>query len=171
MTDPHGRPWILPVLDTAPAQHSLRSTLHKVMRHQDNGRLAASVDWEKVALRTPASARTPGDKSAYMLRGLSDITKALKSLKPDGAIALHDFVKLDVLGAGHGTHAERPKRRPTSTTTDNAAALKTPPSALGRAIGTSLSTNSDIHLWVYALAVEALREHVVRVVGWSLSWS
>lgn len=169
VTDPHGRPWILPVLDTAPAQHKLRNTLHKVMVHQGYGRLAAKVDYDKVAESMPASARTPDEKRAYMRRVLGDITDRLKKLKPDDAVALYDFITLEVLGAGHGTHSLKTQETTDIYDTDNAAALKTPPSILGRSVGVSLSTNSDIHWWVYALSVEALREHVVRVVEWAVS--
>ncbi len=168
VTDPHGRPWILPVLDTAPAQHNLRNTLHKVMRHQGYGRLAGIVDHERVAQQIPVSARTPDERRAYMRRVLDDLTKKLRDLRPDDAVALYDFVRLEVVGAGHGTHSLKTQETTDVYDTDNAAALKTPPSLLGRAIGTSLSTNSDIHWWVYALAIEALREHVVRVVEWAL---
>ncbi|MCE7937120.1 MAG: hypothetical protein DYG90_00670 [Chloroflexi bacterium CFX6] len=169
VTDPHGRPWILPALDTATSQAKLRNTLHKVMVHQGYGRLAASVDHAKVASTIPASARTPDEKRAYMQKVLASITTGLKKLKPDDSVALYDFVKLTVLGAGHGTHSLKTQETTDIYDTDNAAALKTPPSILGRSVGVALSTNSDIHWWVYALAVEALRAHVVRTVEWALS--
>lgn len=169
VTDPYGRPWILPVLDTAPAQHKLRNTMHKVMVHQGYARLAASVDWNRVSEQMPMSAITPEQKRSYMQNVLGGITTRLKDLKPDDAVALYDFVKLTVVGASHGSQSIKSQEITDIYDTDNAAALKTPPSILGRSSGHALSTNADIHWWVYALAIEALRLHVTRVVSWAIS--
>lgn len=169
VADPHGQPWILPVLDTAPAQAKLRNTVHKVMIHQGFGRLAASVDWDRVAEQMPMTADTPGKKRAYMQRVLGGTTDGLKKLKPDDAVALYDFVKLTVLGAGHGSQSVKTQELVDIYDTDNAAALKTPAAVIGRSVGGALSTNADIHWWIYALSIEALRLHVTRVVSWALS--
>jgi hypothetical protein len=167
VSDPHGQPWILPVLDTAPAQQRLRNTVHKVMIHQGFGRLAASVDWNRVAEQMPMTADTPERKRDYMQRVLGGTTDALKRLKPDDAVALYDFVKLTVLGAGHGSQSVKTQELVDIYDTDNAAALKTPAAVIGRSVAVALSTNADIHWWIYALSVEALRLHVTRVLSWS----
>ena len=169
VTDPHGKPWILPTLDTAPAQAKMRNTLHKVMVHQGWARLAASVNWEKVMANMPAEANTAAKKRTYMRGVINDITNQLRQLRPDDAAAVYDFIDLKVLGAQHGSQSLSTAETADLYDVDNAAAAKTPPSALGRSSGTALSTNADIHWWIYALAIEAMRRHVLRGIEWCLS--
>lgn len=159
-TDPHGRPWILPALDTAPAQSRMRNVLHKVTVHQGFGRLGATVDWDRIVGTLP-DGLTDAQKNSEMRRTLGAITDSLRRLEPDDAIATWDFVKMGVLGAQHGSQSMKPKELADLYDTDLAAGLKTPPALLGRSTGQALSTNADVQWKVYAQQLEGLRERAL----------
>lgn len=159
-TDPHGRPFILPALDTAPSQSLMRNVLHKVVVQQGFGRLAASVDYNRIAETLPAGL-TDDQRRSTMQRALGAITDALRQLKPDDAVSTWDFVDVKAMGAQHGSQSLKPKELADLYDTDLAAGLKTPPSLLGRSTGQALSTNADVQWKVYAQTLEGLRERAL----------
>lgn len=163
-TDPHGRPWILPALDTAPAQQRMRNVLHSVAIHQGFGRLGATVDWDRIAATMP-DGMTPAAKRTEMAKALGAITNTIRQLKPDDAVANWDFIKMGVIGAQHGSQSLKPKELADTYDTDLAAGLKTPPALLGRSTGQALSTNADVQWKVYAQQLEGLRERALAAVG------
>lgn len=163
-TDPHGRPWILPALDTAPAQSRMRNVLHSVAIHQGFGRLGATVDWDRIAATIP-DGLTPAQKRTEMAKALGAITNTIRQLKPDDAVANWDFIKMGVIGAQHGSQSLKPKELADTYDTDLAAGLKTPPALLGRSTGQALSTNADVQWKVYAQQLEGLRERALAAVG------
>lgn len=169
VTDPHGQSWILPTIDTAPAQQQMRNTLHRVLNHQGFGRLAASVDSKAVQAMIGPSEDTAAKKRTYMKQVLQGVATRFKELEPDDAAVFYDWVTLDVLGAQQGGQGFSPGETADVYDIDTAAGAKTPPSILGRSSGTALSSNGDVHWWVYALSIEALRRYVVQAIEWVLS--
>lgn len=159
-TDPHGRPFILPALDTAPSQSLMRNVLHKVVVQQGFGRLSASVDYDRVAQTMP-DGLTDDQKRATMQRVLGAVTDALRQLKPDDAVAVWNFTNLQTMGVQHGSQSLKPKELADLYDTDLAAGLKTPPALLGRSTGQALSTNADVQWKVYAQTLEGLRERAL----------
>lgn len=165
--DPHGKPWMLPALDTAPAQQKMRNVLHRVLTHQGWGRLAGTVNAKSVIDSMPASASTPEAKRAHMRAVLRQVTDMFRELEPDDAVAVYDWVKLDVLGAQQNSQGFNPGAVSEVYDIDAAAATKTPPSVLGRSFGANLSSNADVHWWVYALSIESLRGLVLKAIEWA----
>ena len=163
-TDPHGRPFILPALDTAPSQSLMRNVLHKVVVQQGFGRLAASVDYNRIAETLP-DGMSDDTKRATMQRVLGAITDSLRRLKPDDAVSTWDFIDIKAMGAQHGSQSLKPKELADLYDTDLAAGLKTPPSLLGRSTGQALSTNADVQWKVYAQTLEGLRERALMAVA------
>lgn len=163
-TDPHGRPFILPALDTAPSQSLMRNVLHKVVVQQGFGRLAASVDYNRIAETLP-DGMTDDAKRATMQRALGAITDSLRQLKPDDAVSTWDFIDIQAMGAQHGSQSLKPKELADLYDTDLAAGLKTPPALLGRSTGQALSTNADVQWKVYAQTLEGLRERALMAVS------
>ena len=159
-TDPHGRPFILPALDSAPSQSRMRNVLHKVVVQQGFGRLVGKVSWDKIAATLP-DGLTDSQKRAQMQGALGAITNSLRQLKPDDALAVWDFIELAAVGAQHGSQSLKPKELADLYDTDLAAGLKTPPALLGRSTGQALSTNADVQWKVYAQTLEGLRERAL----------
>ncbi len=159
-TDPHGRPFILPALDSAPSQSRMRNVLHKVVVQQGFGRLVGRVSWDAIAATLPKGL-TDSQKRSQMQGALGAITNSLRQLKPDDALAVWDFIELAALGAQHGSQSLKPKELADLYDTDLAAGLKTPPALLGRSTGQALSTNADVQWKVYAQTLEGLRERAL----------
>ena len=167
-TDPHGRPFILPALDSAPSQSRMRNVLHKVVVQQGFGRLVGKVSWDAIAATLP-DGLTDAQKRSQMQGALGAITNSLRQLKPDDALAVWDFIELAAVGAQHGSQSLKPKELADLYDTDLAAGLKTPPALLGRSTGQALSTNADVQWKVYAQTLEGLRERALMACEGTLT--
>jgi hypothetical protein len=167
-TDPHGKPFILPALDSAPSQSRMRNVLHKVVVQQGFGRLVGKVNWDAIAATLP-DGLTDAQKRAQMQGALGAITNSLRQLKPDDALAVWDFIELAAVGAQHGSQSLKPKELADLYDTDLAAGLKTPPALLGRSTGQALSTNADVQWKVYAQTLEGLRERALMACEGTLT--
>ena len=169
--DPRGRSPLVPALETAFFQTEVMRDLKAVVHNQWYPRIEVTVLEEIILENVPAHLKAPGAEErlkTWLDNYLADLQTTFNALHPDDAFIHWDWAKPGYVSGNWSAGSVDAKKLMEVIDTQMVAGLKQLPILLGRNEG-STTTHATVQWQIYAVGIEALRDHVGRLLSWILS--